>query len=90
MNDIDALRRDVDDIIANIEKNIKRRRRALEREDKVAVVENKIISEALSSIPGISKRLAQMRQGKKKAEQEMAMDVSSHATHTIGEIRRKL
>ena len=89
MNDLAALREDVQEIVSSVENNIRRRRLELEKADKETVVENKIISEALSSVPGITKRLAQMRQGKNRAEQEVTYDVSSHATHTIGEIRRK-
>lgn len=90
MDVVEQLRIEVDTITSNIEKNIRRRRRILEKEEaKLLVVENKIISDALSSVAGISKRLAVMRQGKAKSDQGLIMDINSHGSITIGEARRR-
>ena len=79
-----------DELLSHVQKNIQRRRQMLSREEKTAVVvKNKIISEALHSIPGISKRLAHLRTSKLNSEKELVTQFDSHATITRGEVRRK-
>lgn len=79
----------VDDIIATVKKNIRRRKLELERDGKVTIIENKVLSEQLSTIPGIERTLSQMRLAKQKVEQEVTNDVYSHGTISKGEIRRQ-
>jgi hypothetical protein len=77
-------------LAAWVEQNIQRRRKALEDDLEANVmIKDRVVSTALSSIPGVERHLHNARQAKLIYDNQFTTDHMSHATVSRSDMRKK-
>jgi hypothetical protein len=73
-----------------VKSNIKRRAKQLEDDlQQNVMIENRVVSGRLSSIPGVQRHLSHAKSAKMLYENQAVPDISSHSTLTRADLNRK-
>jgi hypothetical protein len=79
-----------DNILAKVKSNVLKRQQELEEDlQENVIVENRIISGTLSSIPGMQRHLSHAKNAKNLYESQQVQDIQSHANLTRKDLNRK-
>eukprot|EP01040_Poterioochromonas_malhamensis_P007347 gene7348-7928_t len=90
VNSTNQERNRYDLILDWVKDNIQRRQRELDEDlQQHVVVENRVLSGELSSIPGMQRHLMHAKNAKNLYESQVVNDVSSHGTMTRADLNRK-
>ena len=80
----------VNDLAAWIEQNIDRRKKALDDDmDANVLLQDRVVSSAISLIPGVDNHLQNAKQAKYMYDNQYTADPMGHGTVTRGEMRKK-
>jgi hypothetical protein len=88
--DLSYLNHHIDELVTWTRNNIQRREKELNDDlQEHVIIDNRVLSSQLSSIPGMQRHLSHARAAKQQYESQVIPDTNSHGSFTIAELNRK-